>query len=94
MIPSLSDTAMGSLSGGVGGAMLGTWCGGRWKGKVGKRRFARFSLIILPLGEMTWPSGDKYIGDWEDDRRNGHGLYLYTSGNRYKGQYVLRKKVG
>ena len=42
---------------------------------------------------MTWPSGDKYIGDWEDDRRNGHGLYLYTSGNRYKGQYVLGKKV-
>ena len=44
-------------------------------------------------GEMTWPSGDKYIGDWEEDARHGFGLYLYGSGNRYKGQYVSGKKV-
>ena len=25
--------------------------------------------------------------------RSGHGLYLYTSGNRYKGQYVSGRKV-
>ena len=43
---------------------------------------------------MTWPSGDKYIGDWEADTRTGHGLYLYSSGNRYKGQYLNNKKVG
>ena len=45
------------------------------------------------VGEMTWPSGDKYIGDWEADTRTGHGLYLYSSGNRYKGQYLNNKKV-
>ena len=45
------------------------------------------------VGEMTWPSGDKYIGDWEADTRTGHGLYLYSSGNRYKGQYANNKKV-
>ena len=45
-------------------------------------------------GEMTWPSGDKYIGDWEGDTRHGFGLYLYHSGNRYKGQYVNGQKVG
>ena len=44
-------------------------------------------------GEMTWPGGDKYIGDWEDDTRHGFGLYLYHSGNRYKGQYVGGQKV-
>ena len=48
---------------------------------------------MLCVGEMTWPSGDKYIGDWEEDKRNGHGLYLFTSGNRYKGQYVMGRKV-
>ena len=44
-------------------------------------------------GEMIWPTGDKYIGDWEGDTRHGFGLYLYQSGNRYKGQYVAGKKV-
>ena len=75
---------------------------------------------------MTWPSGDQYIGDWENNQRfeygeqsiyleisinaanaqhfvatfdwlkiyrSGHGLYLYSSGNRYKGQYVAGRKV-
>ena len=42
-------------------------------------------------GEMIWPTGDKYIGDWEGDTRHGFGLYLYQSGNRQ--QYVAGKKV-
>ena len=42
---------------------------------------------------MRWPSGDTYVGDWEADTRHGFGLYLYSSGNRYKGQYVNNKKV-
>ena len=62
--------------------------GGQWVGGGG---------IYLPLpqgkGEMRWPSGDTYVGDWEADTRHGFGLYLYSSGNRYKGQYVNNKKV-
>ena len=58
---------------------------------------------------MTWPSGDQYVGDWVNNQRlkndvevehhhpnktrSGHGLYLYSSGNRYKGQYLAGKKV-
>ena len=30
----------------------------------------------------------------QTDRRTGHGLYLYSSGNRYKGDYRDNKKVG
>ena len=62
--------------------------GGQWVGGGG---------IYLPLpqgkGEMRWPSGDTYVGDWEADTRHGFGLYLYSSGNRYKGEYVNNKKV-
>ena len=59
----------------------------------------------ISKGEMTWPSGDQYIGDWVNNQRlilprilfyfyrSGHGLYLYSSGNRYKGQYLAGKKV-
>ena len=31
--------------------------------------------------------------DWLKIYRSGHGLYLYSSGNRYKGQYVAGRKV-
>ena len=34
-------------------------------------------------GEMTFPNGDKYTGDWNQGKRSGHGLYLYSNGNRY-----------
>ena len=46
-------------------------------------------------GEMTFPNGDIYTGDWVGGRRTGVGLYLYQrSGNRYKGDYVDGAKQG
>ena len=33
-------------------------------------------------GEMSFPNGDKYTGDWNDGKRSGHGLYLHSNGNR------------
>ena len=58
-----------------------------------KKEFVQMLSVQFYTGEMTWTSGEKYIGEWENDRRNGDGLYLYSSGNRYKGHYVLGKKV-
>ena len=39
---------------------------------------------INPAGEMTWPSGDQYIGDWENNQRLEYGkqsIYLEISRN-------------
>ena len=34
-------------------------------------------------GQMTFPSGDVYTGDWVKGKRTGKGLYLFhESGNR------------
>ena len=30
-------------------------------------------------------SGDKYIGEWKDGKRNGHGVYYYHNGDKYDG---------
>ena len=74
--------------------MLEGWSWGRCRGKVCRKRNNDLMITwCFFTGEMTWTSGDKYIGDWEDNVRSGHGLYLYASGNRYKGQYVRGRKV-
>ena len=39
---------------------------------------------LNPAGEMTWPSGDQYIGDWENNQRLEYGkqsIYLEISRN-------------
>ena len=27
------------------------------------------------------------IGHWEDDKKNGHGIYLYRDGKKYEGEW-------
>lgn len=34
---------------------------------------------------MILNNGDKYIGSFENDEQNGHGLYYYNDGDRYEG---------
>ena len=36
-------------------------------------------------GENTYMDGARYIGDWLDDMRHGHGMCYYASGDRYEG---------
>ena len=39
-------------------------------------------------GQYTYKNGDRYDGDWVDDKRHGHGVYYFASGNRYDGDWV------
>jgi len=39
------------------------------------------------FGTYTWASGSKYLGAWENGKRNGQGTYTYTSGNKYVGKF-------
>jgi len=45
-------------------------------------------------GTYTFPSGDKYVGEWKDDKRNGQGTYTYADGNKYVGQFKDDKRNG
>lgn len=50
-------------------------------------------------GVKTWPGGDRYEGDFVDDRREGTGMYSWGqaspwSGQRYSGDYVGDRRHG
>ena len=36
---------------------------------------------------MIWPDGDKYVGEFKDDKPNGQGIYTYTTGHKYVGKF-------
>ena len=37
------------------------------------------------VGTHTWDSGDKYSGEWKDDKRHGQGTYTFADGDKYVG---------
>lgn len=50
-------------------------------------------------GIKTWPSGDRYEGDFADDRKEGMGKYFWgprgaSSGESYSGAYVNDQRHG
>jgi hypothetical protein len=38
-------------------------------------------------GTYEWPSGDKYIGKWQNDKKHGQGTYTFSNGEKYIGEY-------
>ena len=38
-------------------------------------------------GTHTFPSGQKYVGQWKDDKYDGQGTYTWPDGQKYVGQY-------
>ena len=36
-------------------------------------------------GIIYYPNGDKYFGDWQNDKFHGEGVYVFASGEIYKG---------
>ena len=34
---------------------------------------------------MYWNDGDKYEGEWKNNKREGKGIMFYTNGNKVEG---------
>jgi len=34
-------------------------------------------------GIFNWPSGRKYIGEYINDKKHGHGIYIYENGKLF-----------
>ena len=34
-----------------------------------------------------WASGDKYVGQWNQDTMHGHGTLTYVNGDKYRGRW-------
>ena len=43
---------------------------------------------------MTFASGDKYDGNWQNDSQTGKGLYTWKDGTTYEGGFIEGKKNG
>ena len=39
------------------------------------------------FGQNSDWAGDKYVGEWKDDKYHGYGIYTYTKGDKYVGEY-------
>jgi hypothetical protein len=44
--------------------------------------------------KCEWPSGDKYEGEFMDDKLDGWGKYLWANGTVYEGRWKDGKKNG
>ena len=39
------------------------------------------------FGELTFPNGDKYEGEWKDGEINGQGTMSFENGGTYMGEW-------
>ena len=46
------------------------------------------------FGIYSWGDGEKYIGEWKDNKFHGQGTYTYASGSKYIGEFKEGKKHG
>ncbi len=46
------------------------------------------------FGTYEYPSGDKYLGQYRDGKRNGQGTFTFANGEKYLGQWKDDKYSG
>ena len=42
---------------------------------------------------MLFANGNKYEGEYKDNKKNGKGTYIYANGDKYKGEWKNGKKM-
>ena len=43
---------------------------------------------------MYYNNGERYEGDYRNDKREGKGIYYYNDGDRQMGDYSNDKRIG
>jgi hypothetical protein len=46
------------------------------------------------IGTRTYPSGQTYVGEWKDGKRNGQGTLTFPDGGKYVGEWKDNKRNG
>ena len=39
------------------------------------------------IGTYTYSNGNKYIGEWKDDKQHGQGTFISANGDKYVGEW-------
>ena len=48
----------------------------------------------LTQKSVTFPNGNKYDGEWENDKMSGQGTFTFSNGEKYVGQFKDGKRNG
>ena len=43
---------------------------------------------------VNYADGDKFVGEFKDDKKQGQGTYTYQDGRKYTGEYKNEKRDG
>ena len=46
------------------------------------------------FGTYAYPNGNKYVGEWKDNKMHGQGTYTFVSGDKYVGEWKDGKMHG
>ena len=46
------------------------------------------------VGTSIYANGNKYVGEWKDDKKNGQGTYTAANGDKYVGEFKDDKRNG
>ena len=46
------------------------------------------------FGTYTWANGNKYVGEWQNNKRNGQGINTWADGEKYVGEWQNDKRNG
>ena len=45
-------------------------------------------------GKFIWPDGREYIGDYKNDKKEGHGVLTWPDGRKYDGSWKNGRQDG
>ena len=45
-------------------------------------------------GSHTFPNGNTYVGEWQNNKYNGQGTFIFKSGEKYEGEFKNDKRHG
>lgn len=46
------------------------------------------------LGTYTWPDGEKYVGEWQEEQVHGRGTFTWADGRKYVGEWKDGERNG
>jgi hypothetical protein len=52
------------------------------------------TLMEMSMMVISPPFTTFYIGNWENDKANGYGVYLHSNGSKYEGDWKDDKQHG
>ncbi len=74
----------------------GIWESGTYKGAAGAVTGCIFGNCENGYGIYVWEDGEKYDGEWQNNKRYGQGTNYFSTGARYEGAWKndLRSGIG